>query len=361
MNKEKDVVKSAPKIKVGISLGDINGTGPELIIKALGDARMTELVTPVIFGNSKVISFYRKSLQGYAEFQYTKTTEDRILHGKVNLVNVWEEEVQIEPGERNVNGGKYAFLALEAASRALAAGHIDVLVTGPVDKALIEESGTQFSGHTEYFGEQFKGEPLMILAGEKLRVALVTGHKAIKDVASLITVDGLVKRIQTLEKSMKADFGIRKPKIAVLGLNPHAGDNGLFGDEEQQIIIPAIRKAAEKGSIVNGPYAADGFFGSGAFQGFDAVLAMYHDQGLIPFKTLAGWEGVNFTANLNVIRTSPDHGPAFQLAGKGTADETSIRNAIYMAVDIFRRREEYTEITANPLRIMNSDELGDLK
>lgn len=357
----KDVVRHTGKIRVGITAGDIFGTGPELVIKALSDQRITELFTPVIFCSSKVISFYKKGLQAHAEFNYNKTTDDKILHGKVNLVNVWDEEVKMEPGERSPVGGKYALMALDAATRALAEGKIDVIVTGPVDKALVEASGITFTGHTEYFGEKFNGQPLMILAGEKLRVALVTGHKALKDVPALLTVDGIIKRIQTLEKSMLADFGIRKPKIAVLGLNPHAGDDGLFGTEEKEIIIPAIRKAAERGIVVNGPYAADGFFGSGAHTRFDAVLAMYHDQGLIPFKTIAGWEGVNFTANLDVVRTSPDHGPAFGMAGKDTADETSFRNAMYMAVDIYRRRAEHGVISANPLRIMSTEELGDLK
>lgn len=357
----KDAHKTIGKIRVGITAGDIFGTGPELVIKALADQRVTELFTPVIFSSAKVLSFYKKGLQGHAEFNYTKTTEDKIQLGKINLVNVWDEDVKIEPGERSPLGGKYALMALDAATKALAEGKIDVLVTGPVDKALVEETGIKFSGHTEYFGEKFNGKPLMILAGEKLRVALVTGHKALKEVSGLLTVDGILKQIQTLEKSMLADFGIRKPKIAVLGLNPHAGDNGLFGTEERDIIAPAIRKATEKGIVVSGPYAADGFFGSGAYNGFDAVLAMYHDQGLIPFKTIAGWEGVNFTANLSVIRTSPDHGPAFAAAGKGTVDETSFRNAMYMAVDIYRRRVEHGIISANPLRIMTTEELGDLK
>lgn len=357
----KEASKTIGKIRVGITAGDIFGTGPELVIKALSDTRVTELFTPVIFCSSKVISFYKKGLQNHAEFNYTKTTDDKIQLGKINLINVWDEDVQIEPGQRSEVGGKYALMALDAACKALAEGKIDVLVTGPVDKALVEANGIKFSGHTEYLGEKFNGEPLMILAGEKLRVALVTGHKAIKEVSGLLSVDLLLKRIQTLEKSVLKDFGVRKPKIAVLGLNPHAGDNGLFGDEEKEIIAPAIKKAADKGIVVTGPFPADGFFGSGAYANFDAVLAMYHDQGLIPFKTIAGWEGVNFTANLSVIRTSPDHGPAFAAAGKGTVDETSFRNAMYMAVDIFRRRGEYGIMSANPLRIMSIDELSDLK
>lgn len=353
--------KATAKIKVGITVGDIFGTGPELVIKALLDQRITELFTPVVFGSSKVFSFYKKNIQGGQDFNYVKSSTDRVQHGKINLVTVWEEEVAVEPGERSKTGGKYALASLDAATKALSDGQIDVIVTSPVDKALVEENGIRFSGHTEYFGEKFDGEPLMILAGDNLRVALVTGHKAIKEVSGLLSVDKIAKRICSLEKSMLVDFGIRKPKIAVLGLNPHAGDNGLFGDEEQKIIIPAIRKAAEKGTVVSGPFAADGFFGSGAYAKFDAVLAMYHDQGLIPFKTIAGWQGVNFTANLSVIRTSPDHGPAFDLAGKDKADETSLRNAMYMAAEIFRRREEYEEISANPLPIMSSEQLGDLK
>jgi 4-hydroxythreonine-4-phosphate dehydrogenase len=357
----KEAIKATGKIRVGITAGDIFGTGPELVIKALSDQRITELFTPVVFCSSKIISFYKKGLQGHTEFNYNKTTDDKIQAGKINLVNVWDEEVKMEPGERSEVGGKYALMALDAATKALVEGKIDVIVTGPVDKALVEANGIKFSGHTEYFGEKFNGQPLMILANDRLRVALVTGHKALKDVAGSLTVDSILKRIQTLEKSMLSDFGIRKPKIAVLGLNPHAGDDGLFGSEEKEIIIPAIKKAVDKTIVVSGPYAADGFFGSGAFTKFDAVLAMYHDQGLIPFKTIAGWEGVNFTANLSIVRTSPDHGPAFGMVGKDAADETSFRNAMYMAVDIFRRREEYQVMSANPLRIMSTEELGDLK
>jgi 4-hydroxythreonine-4-phosphate dehydrogenase len=357
----KEAAKSVGNIRVGITAGDIFGTGPELIIKALSDSRITELFTPVIFCSAKVISFYRKTVEGHQEFNYTKTTDDRILPGKINLVNVWEDEVRIEPGLRSAEGGKYALMALEAASKALAQNKIDVLVTGPLDKALVEASGTPFTGHTEYLGELFGAEPLMILTGERLRVALVTGHKALKDVSALLSADGIFKKVQMLEKSMIRDFGIRKPKIAVLGLNPHAGDDGLFGNEEKEHIVPGIQKALEKGILVNGPFAADGFFGSGAYAQYDAVLAMYHDQGLIPFKTIAGWEGVNFTANLPVVRTSPDHGPAFDRAGKDKADETSFRNAMYLAVDIWRRRNEYEEISANPLRIMSVEELNNLK
>ncbi len=357
----KEAVKSVGTMKVGITAGDIFGTGPELIIKALSDSRITELFTPVVFCSSRVLSFYRKLIEGHQEFNYTKTTDDRIIPGKINLINVWEGEVHIEPGVRSAEGGKYALMALEAATRALSENKIDVLVTGPLDKALVEASGAPFTGHTEYLGEHFGAEPLMILTGERLRVALVTGHKALKDVSALLSADRIFTKIQLLEKSMIRDFGIRKPKIAVLGLNPHAGDDGLFGNEEKEFIAPGIKKATDKGILVHGPFAADGFFGSGAFARYDAVLAMYHDQGLIPFKTIAGWEGVNFTANLPVVRTSPDHGPAFDKAGKDCADETSFRNALYLAVDIRRRRDEYGEISANPLRIMSMEDLNNLK
>jgi 4-hydroxythreonine-4-phosphate dehydrogenase len=357
----KETAKSSGKVRVGITVGDINGCGPELVIKSLSDTRITELFTPVIFCSSKVISFYKKGMEGYQEFNYTKTSADKIIPGKINLVQVWDEEVKIEPGERTANGGKYALVALEAATKALSDGQIDVLVTGPVDKALVKAAGLSFSGHTEYFGEKFSGEPLMILACEKLRVALVTGHKALKEVSENLTVDTVAEKIRVLEKSMKKDFGIQRPKIAVLGLNPHAGDDGLFGTEEKAIIIPAIKKANESGILAFGPYAADGFFGAGTYAGFDAVLAMYHDQGLIPFKTLAGWEGVNFTANLTVVRTSPDHGPAFANAGKSKSDETSFRNAMYMAADVYRRRMNLESYAQNPLPIMSAEELSDLK
>lgn len=357
----KEIAKTSGKVRVGITVGDINGCGPELVIKSLSDLRITELFTPVIFCSSKVISFYKKGMEGHQEFNYTKTSVDKIIPGKINLVQVWEEEVKIEPGERTADGGKYALMGLEAATKALSDGQIDVLVTGPVDKALVEAAGLKFSGHTEYLGEKFSGEPMMILAGEKLRVALVTGHKALKEVSADLTVQGVAEKIRVLEKSMKKDFGIQRPKIAVLGLNPHAGDDGLFGSEEKEIILPAIKKANEFGILAYGPYAADGFFGAGTFAGFDAVLAMYHDQGLIPFKTLAGWEGVNFTANLSVVRTSPDHGPAFANAGKNASDETSFRNAMYMAADVYRRRMNLESYAQNPLPIMSAEELSDLK
>ncbi|MFM2190201.1 MAG: hypothetical protein RL491_587 [Bacteroidota bacterium] len=339
------------RIKVGITLGDINGIGPELIVRIFSDPRMSQVCTPVIYGSSKVLSFYKKTLNN-TEFNFTTIkTESEIIEKRTNLINCWDEEVKIEPGKPSADGGKYAFVALQSACKHLSDGLIDVLVTGPIDKKTMQQDGFRFPGHTEFLAQQFPSpEHLMVLIGENLRVATVTGHIPVKDVSAALTAEKILSKIKALQKTLSRDFGIVKPRIAVLGLNPHSGDSGLIGNEEQTIIMPAIKNAFEQGLMAYGPYGADGFFGSGAFKSFDGILAMYHDQGLVPFKTLAFDSGVNFTAGLPIIRTSPDHGTAYDIVGKGIASEDSMRSAIYLACDIARRRATYDEASANPLK-----------
>lgn len=337
------------RIKIGITIGDVNGIGPEVLIKALSDTRMTQVCTPVIYGNSKVISLHRKTLN-LQEFNYNTIHSIKdVIPRKVNLINCWDDELKIEIGKASTLTGPYALKALESATSDLASGFIDALVTAPIDKHTIAPEGG-FTGHTEFLAKAFNTENyLMFLVSGTLRVALVTGHVPVSKIAAMITKERILQKLNVMVKSLKRDFGIRKPRIAVLGLNPHAGDNGVIGNEEKDIIAVAVKEAYSNGILAFGPYPGDGFFGSGQHHQFDAVLAMYHDQGLIPFKTLAFENGVNFTAGLPVVRTSPDHGTAYDIAGKGVASEESIREAIYMAVDIFQRRLEFDAITAKPL------------
>lgn len=337
------------RIKVGITIGDIHGIGPEIVIKALSDNRITQVCTPIIYGNSKVISHYRKTLS-QQEFNYiTIRSIHDIIPKKVNLINCWEEELKIEMGVASQINGPYAMKALEAATNDLKGGFIDALVTAPIDKHSIAPQGG-FSGHTEYLAQAFNtSDYLMFLVSGNLRVALVTGHVPISKIAPMITGERIKQKLNVMIKSLKRDFGIRKPKIAVLGLNPHAGDSGVIGNEDRDIIAPTIKEAFAAGLLVFGPYSSDGFFGTGQHDKFDAVLAMYHDQGLIPFKTLAFENGVNFTAGLPIVRTSPDHGVAYDIAGKGIASESSLREALYSAVDIVNRRVDYDEVNEKPL------------
>jgi len=340
------------KIIVGISQGDINGIGLEVIIKTFLDPQMLEVCTPVIFGSNKTASFHRKALN-IEDFSFNLIKDiSEINHKRANIINVYEDDVIIELGAQTEAGGKYALKSLEAAAHALSQNQIDVLVTAPINKENIQSPDFKFPGHTEYLDEKFgTGDSLMFLVSDNLRVAVVTGHIPVTRVAQELTTEKIIKKLQVLNNSLIQDFSIRKPKIAVLGLNPHAGDNGVIGNEEQQIIIPAINKTKDEGMLVYGPYPADGFFGNGTYKNFDAVLAMYHDQGLIPFKTIAFNSGVNFTAGLPIVRTSPDHGTAYDIAGKNVASEESFRRAVYMAVDIYRTRKQYEEITSNPLSI----------
>lgn len=343
---------SENKIRVGISQGDINGIGLEVILKTVMNPTLLELCTPILFGSQKTVSYHRKAL-GIEDFSFNPVRDlEAINHKRANIFNCYEEEVSIELGKATEVAGRYALKSLEAACDALEKKKIDVLVTAPINKHTIQSDNFKFVGHTEYLEQKFgKNGSLMLMVADTLKVALVTGHLPIEKVAAAITTEKIIQKATLLHRSLLEDFGIRKPKIAVLGLNPHAGDNGTIGNAEETIIKPAIQKLREKDVFAFGPYAADGFFGSGAYTGFDGVLAMYHDQGLIPFKTISFNDGVNFTAGLPVIRTSPDHGTAYDIAGKNKADESSFRKAIYLACDIFRTRNQYAEISANPLKI----------
>lgn len=336
------------KIVVGISQGDLNGIGLEIILKTLSEPSLSEICIPVLFSSQKTVSYFRKSLN-LEEFNFNPLRDFNQVHTKKpNVFICYEEEVNIEMGKPTLTSGKYAKLSLEIATQALLDKKIDVLVTAPINKHTMQEAGFNYPGHTEYLGEKLGGTPLMLLCSNALRVAVVTGHIPINDVSQHITADKVLPKIIQLHHSLINDFGIRKPKIAVLGLNPHAGENGAIGDEEKMAILPAIEKAKET-MFVYGPYSADGFFGNNTHTQFDGVLAMYHDQGLIPFKTLAFGSGVNFTAGLNFVRTSPDHGTAYEIAGKQIADESSFKEALYAAIDIYRSRNVQNEISKNPL------------
>lgn len=350
---EKEIVKEVGKenpIRIGISIGDINGIGPEVIIKALNDSRLLLDCTPIIYGSNKVLSYYKKSLNDVElVYQSCKTSKDAKKR-KVNVVNVWEDDVAIEVGKVNENGGKYAFQSLEAATKDLASGDIDVLVTAPISKEAMKKTGFQFPGHTEYLANMSgMEEALMVMVSGELRVALVTSHIPLKEVSTSLTKEKILEKIKTFEKSLQKDFGIIKPKIAVFGVNPHAGENGNMGTEEKDVILPAIQQANGEGVLAFGPFPADGFFGSTARSQFDGVLAMYHDQGLTAFKALAFEDGVNYTASLPIVRTSPDHGTAFDIAGQNKASDISMRSAIYLAMDVYKNRQLDKERNANPL------------
>jgi len=341
---------SAPaKYTIGITTGDVNGIGLEVILKTFADTRMFERVTPVLYGSGKLLVAYRKAINmAAANFTNQKSLE-RLQPHALNVLNVYEEEVPLQIGIQNEVGGKYAFKSLEAAARDLVDKKIDALVTAPINKKNIQSPEFQFRGHTEYIASLVKAEPLMILVSDELRVATVTTHVPIAEVAPLIKREAVEQKIKLLEQSLRRDFGIDKPRIAVLGLNPHAGDDGLIGSEEQNEIVPAVKNARQKGWLVYGPYAADGFFGSGQHAKFDGILAMYHDQGLVPFKALSFGSGTNYTAGLPVVRTSPDHGTGYDIAGKDQADESSFRQAVYTAVDILDHRIGYEDRHSNPL------------
>lgn len=339
------------KLRVGISCGDINGIGLEVVLKSLSDLRLLEDIIPVIYASKQVAVDYAKTLGlPDLDFKFTSTSAET-SSDKINVVNSWNEEVKLEFGKSTKAAGKCAFQSLESATEDLASKKIDVLVTAPINKKNIQSSDFDFPGHTEFLAN-YSNEPnhLMILAHDGLRVALVTGHIPLKDVANSLSSEGIQSKINVFEKSLIQDFGIAKPRIAVLALNPHAGDEGLLGDEELKIIAPAIEESNEKGTLAFGPFPSDGFFGSSSIKNYDGVLAMYHDQGLAPFKAIAFDEGVNFTAGLPIVRTSPDHGVAYDIAGQGVASERSFRQAIYAAIDIYRSRIRHKEFTTNPLQ-----------
>ncbi|HTD93357.1 MAG TPA: 4-hydroxythreonine-4-phosphate dehydrogenase PdxA [Chitinophagaceae bacterium] len=341
---------------IGISCGDLNGIGLEVIIKTFADARVLEVCTPVIFASSKAVNFYRKSTPE-TNFNYQSTKEYTRLNNKqVNVFNCWEEDVAITPGLLSDIGGKYAILSLQTAVAALKQKQIDGLVTAPIHKKNIQSAEFNHPGHTPFLKETFnQKDVVMLLYAGNFRVALATEHIPVSDIAKNITKENILSKLTILHKSLQKDFGIDRPRIAVLGLNPHAGDEGLIGNEEETIIRPAIKEAKNNNMLVVGPFSADAFFARNNHQKFDAVLAMYHDQGLIPFKALASGEGVNFTAGLPAVRTSPDHGVAFDIAGKDKADPSSFLTALFGCVDIIRHRMTYEENRSNPLKKINPE------
>jgi 4-hydroxythreonine-4-phosphate dehydrogenase len=339
------------KIKIGISIGDVNGIGLEVIIKTLANNAVMDYCTPIVYGHTKVASFHRR-LVNVQDLNFNVINHpDEAHHRKANIINCWEEDVKIDMGLSTESGGKYAFLSLERATNDLLSGAIDALVTAPINKDNIQNESFKFPGHTEYLQERDNAAgSLMFLVSDTLRVGVVTGHIPVAQVASTITAEKILGKLRLMDASLKQDFWIRKPKIAVLGLNPHAGDNGLIGTEEQDIIQPAIEEAKAAGILAMGPYPADGFFANATYHQFDAVLAMYHDQGLIPFKQIAFESGVNFTAGLSFVRTSPDHGTAYDIAGKNQASEVSFREALFTAIHIIKHRRETAELNENPLQ-----------
>ena len=325
---------------IGISIGDINGVGPEIILKTFSDQRILSFCTPIIYGSGKVIAYYRKSLDINFNYHQTDSISD-IRPNTVNIINCIDSNIEVKPGEQLETAGKASFDALEKATTDLISRKIDALVTAPINKKLIQNKDFDFPGHTEYLTKRAEEETsLMLMTSSDLKVGLVTGHIPINEVSKSITKEAIINKTTLLNKTLKKDFGITKPKIAILGLNPHAGDNGLLGKEENEIITPSIKELKEKGILAFGPFPADGFFGNFSFKAYDGVLAMYHDQGLTPFKTIAFEKGVNYTASLPIIRTSPDHGTGYDIAGKGIANETSFREAVYLAIDIHLKRKE---------------------
>lgn len=339
------------KIRVGITHGDINGVGYEVILKTFSDPTMLELCTPVVYGSPKVAAYHRKAMEIQTSFSIVNSAEE-VQDGRVNVVNCIEEELKVELTKPTSEAGKAALAALERALADYREGLFDVLVTAPINKHTIQSDAFHFPGHTEYIEERVgEGQKaLMILLKGDFRVALVTGHVPVRDIAGELTKELIMEKMEIFHRSLKKDFGIDNPRIAVFSLNPHAGDNGLLGTEEQEVIIPAMKEMIARGVQCFGPYPADGFMGSGNYTHFDGILAMYHDQGLAPFKALAMDEGVNFTAGLPIVRTSPAHGTAYDIAGKGIASEDSFRQAVYVAMDVFRNRAWEREISARPLR-----------
>lgn len=338
------------KIIVGISIGDLNGIGIEVILKTFEDKRILDFCTPVLFGAIKVISFHKKALDIEVSVHGISSL-NQINHNKINVLNIWKEDVPVELGIATKISGEYAAKSLEDAVKSLKENTIDVLLTAPINKETIQSDNFNFPGHTEYLEEKLEGKSLMILMTDQLKIGLITGHIPISKVAEAITPELIKEKVSTMYSSLKKDFGISKPKIAVLGLNPHCGDKGVIGTEDDEVIKPTIDEIKKEGILVFGPYAADGFFGSETYKQFDGVLATYHDQGLAPFKALSFGSGVNFTAGLSEIRTSPDHGTGFDIAGKNKANPSSFKEALFSALQIFKTRKEYKELTENTLLI----------
>jgi 4-hydroxythreonine-4-phosphate dehydrogenase len=348
-------MKKAENIIVGISIGDLNGIGSEVVLKTFEDPRMLELCTPVIFANVKILSFVKKTFESTAMLHGIDHL-DQIVTGKINVLNVWRESVDIAFGTNDENVGQYAIKSFTAATQALKDGIVDVLVTAPINKYNVQSEDFKFPGHTDYLNQELEGNALMLMVQDNLRVGLMTDHVPVNEVSGHLTPALIAQKIETIRHTLIQDFGINKPKIAVLGLNPHSGDNGVIGQEEETIMKPTIKKLFEKGTLAFGPFPADGFFGSGQYEKYDAIIATYHDQGLIPFKTLSFGKGVNYTAGLDKIRTSPDHGTAYDIAGKGMADHHSFQEAVYLAIDIYHSRNQYAEISANPMKVREKQE-----
>ncbi len=346
------------KIRVGITHGDFNGISYEIIMKTFQDERILEMFTPVIYGSSKIASYYRKSLD-FADINFNLVKKAEYANPKrINIVNIYEPEVKIEVGKLSDMAGELAFYALERAVEDLQKNKIDVLVTAPINKKNIHSESFNFKGHTDYLASKFKtSDSLMIMVSDKVRIGILTGHIPLGEVSSAINEDLILSKLKVMNYSLQMDFGIRKPKIAVLGLNPHASDGGLIGNEDIQVIVPAIKKAFDDRILAFGPYPADGFFGSAKYLNFDGILAMYHDQGMLPFKSIAFDQGVNFTAGLPIVRTSPTHGTAFDIAGKNSASPDSFRQAIFTAIDIFHTRKLNADLLKNPLPVKQHEQV----
>jgi 4-hydroxythreonine-4-phosphate dehydrogenase len=342
MNREENII-------LGLSVGDLNGIGLELIISIFEDKRMLDFCTPVVFGSLKSVNFVKKHLRSNININLIKDL-NAVNVNKFNVLTSYKDDFEINFGKENIRVGEVAIESFMKATQALKDGGIDVLVTAPINKHNIQSETFKFPGHTDYLNQELEGESLMLMVNDNLRVGLLTDHLAVKDVSEAITPQLIKRKIETIYNSLKQDFKVIKPKIAVLGINPHTGDNGVIGDEDDMVLKPSLDKIKKEGKLVFGPYSADSFFGSDNYKQFDAIIASYHDQGLIPFKTLSFGEGVNYTAGLNKIRTSPDHGTAYEIAGKGKADSNSFKKAIFTALELFKNRKEYLELMANPLK-----------
>lgn len=342
-------MKHTEMIKLGISIGDLNGVGSEIVLKTFDDSRMLDFCTPIIFASNKVITFLKKHYELSLNFNGIDDPS-KAIDGKINVMNVWKDNVNIRFGVEDTEVGKYALKSLVSATAALKDGGIDVLVTAPINKHTIQSEEFSFPGHTDYLAQELKGDSLMLMITDNLKIGLLTDHVALKDIAAVITPELIKKKIKIIQETLRQDFRVEKPKIAVLGINPHSGDNGVIGKEDEEVLKPTIKEINQNGELVYGPYAADSFFGTKNYKNFDAVIASYHDQGLIPFKTLSFGRGVNFTAGLDKVRTSPDHGTAFEIAGKNEANINSFKEAVFKAIDIYKCREEYKLLTANPLK-----------
>ena len=337
------------KIRLGISAGDLNGIGVEILLKTFKDSRMFEFCTPVVYASQKVINFNKKHFDFNINV-HSASSNGNFSSDKLNVVDVWKDEVNIKFGVENTEIGSYAVKSLEAAVDALNSGEIDVLVTAPINKKNIQSEAFTFPGHTDYLAQRINGNSLMLMVSGGLRVGLLTDHVPVKDITNKIDKTLIENKVQTVIKTLKQDFQVQKPKVALLAINPHAGDNGVIGDEDTSLLAPVIASLKEEGNLVFGPYPADSFFGSDLYKKFDAIIASYHDQGLIPFKTLSFGQGVNFTAGLDKIRTSPDHGTAFEIAGKGEANESSFKEAVFLAIKLYQNRKQYIALTSNVLK-----------